>query len=253
MNVEMEYGLNPNTNEPVHIDVSPNGLNCGLVCGSCKERLVAVQGKQRAWHFRHHVPSTCQGWTPHDLGVELLYHRACKAVEGENTLLVEHDCRECAERHITDFLTLHGKASAVFRETQVRNRVSMDRRFTPDVMLEKRHEQVVLMEVVVTNPPSGILDLGFPTVEVPIESEADARAIDTEDIIRGGCLYNHPCPNRKALQTPQTHPSEGDIPTSETRIRYPHPHGRENARCLPCFDAWPQNARSHQCEVPVLG
>lgn len=29
--------------------------------------------------------------------------------------------------------------------------------------------------------------------------------------------------------------------------QYPHPHGRENATCVPCFDAWPDKAKSHAC------
>lgn len=37
-----------------------SGLNCNCVCPNCGDDLVAVQGQQRAWYFRHHEQKDCE-------------------------------------------------------------------------------------------------------------------------------------------------------------------------------------------------
>lgn len=44
----------------VHVDSVPNGADCGCVCPSCGEAMLAVQGQKILHHFRHNsVESTC--------------------------------------------------------------------------------------------------------------------------------------------------------------------------------------------------
>jgi hypothetical protein len=59
--VSMKYAIRPSTDSVVYIDDAANGLACLCVCQKCGEKLEAVQGSVRDWHFRHNVNRDCDG------------------------------------------------------------------------------------------------------------------------------------------------------------------------------------------------
>lgn len=61
----------------LHISEVSRGLACGCVCATCKEPLIARQGKQRQHHFAHATPTECQG------GAETILHRLTKELLSE--------------------------------------------------------------------------------------------------------------------------------------------------------------------------
>ena len=89
---------------------------------------------------------------------------------------------------------------------------------------------------------------GHSVLVVPISTEQDARAL-SGGVIHAGRLHNVACPYRTAppAQVELASPADRVAVLSESLGRYSHPHSRENAKCVPCYDAWPQKARPHQC------
>ena len=195
--------------------------------------------------------------------------------------VAEYDC-ECRDRHTVNVLELNGKAVRAVANQLLRKYWPTERRIEPDIMLvAKQDGGVATIEVVYSHQPEEhVLAEGHPVLVVPINTERDARAL-SGGVIHAGRLHNVACPYRAAPSTQvemalptdppdvtsesleQLHerriagvPGGGDIKafigimeTSSPDFlkRYPHPHGRENAKCLPCYDAWPQKARPHQC------
>ena len=257
MSVEMSWALDMMTGVRIEIDSpGPTGLACGCKCaGPCGQPVEAVnRGKaegtyERTPHFRHPKGSTwCNGPTPHDLAVLVAAERLGRDIEDEVPTVAEYDC-ECQDRHTVNVLELNGKAVRAVANELLRNYWPTERRIEPDIMLvAKQDGGVATIEVVYSHQPEEhVLAEGHPVLVVPISTEHDARALNG-GVIHAGRLHNVACPYRTAPSTQAGTALPTGLPAvMPGSLEQPHPHGRENARCVPCYDVWPQKARSHQC------
>jgi hypothetical protein len=48
----------------LHVDDAPRGLDCDCCCPQCRSRVIAVQGDERAWHYRHHSDDAVCHYSP---------------------------------------------------------------------------------------------------------------------------------------------------------------------------------------------
>ena len=64
-----------------HIDDVVSGLDCGCICPSCNERLIAKKGKIVKHHFAHHSNTTCE------FGYETTLHLLAKEILSEWRLI----------------------------------------------------------------------------------------------------------------------------------------------------------------------
>ncbi len=55
-----QLGQDKATGEIVDVKSVSSGLDCNCVCPSCGDDLVAVQGEQRRWYFRHYEKHDCE-------------------------------------------------------------------------------------------------------------------------------------------------------------------------------------------------
>ena len=257
MSVEMSWALDIRTGARIEIDSpGPTGMACGCKCaGPCSQPVEAVnRGKaigtyERTPHFRHHRGSTwCNGPTPHDLAVLVAAERLRRDIEDDVPTVAEYDC-ECRGRHTVNVLELNGKAVQAVANQLLQKYWPTERRIEPDIMLvAKQDDGVATIEVVYSHQPEEhVLAEGHPVLVVPINTEQDARALGG-GIIHAGRLHNVTCPNRTESSTQDEMVLRSN--PSEVMSGWPeqlHPHGRENARCIPCYDAWPHKAPSHRC------
>lgn len=75
MSIPTKLAYHISTNKIIHIDQAENGLACGCECITCNERLEAIQGEKRDWHFRHNKNKDCTGSQEtalHQLGKQIL-------------------------------------------------------------------------------------------------------------------------------------------------------------------------------------
>lgn len=75
----IKYAIDKTTNKVMYIDNVPKGLPCNCVCAECGSDMVAVKGKLRKWHFRHHIDSDCRG------GLETVIHKLAKEIIVNNS------------------------------------------------------------------------------------------------------------------------------------------------------------------------
>ena len=71
----MRLAFNVATQSVIHIRKADNGLSCGCICEECQEKLEAIQGQERDWHFRHNINKNCKGAQEsalHKLGKQIL-------------------------------------------------------------------------------------------------------------------------------------------------------------------------------------
>ena len=258
MSVEMSWALDIMTGARIEIDSpGPTGLACGCKCaGPCSQPVEAVnRGKvegtyERTPHFRHPKGNTrCNGPTPHDLAVLVAAERLGRDIADDVPTVAEYDC-ECQDRYTVNVLELNGKAVQAVANQFLRNYWPTERRIEPDIMLvAKQDGGVATIEVVYSHQPEEhVLAEGHPVLVVPISTEQDARALSS-GVIHAGRLHNVACLHRAATpaQVELASPADRVGVLSESLGRYSHPHGQENAKCVPCYDAWPQKARPHQC------
>ena len=66
------------TGDIIHIKSADNGLNCKCECIECGEKLEAIQGPRRTWHFRHNTNKDCHG------GQESALHQLAKEIVRRN-------------------------------------------------------------------------------------------------------------------------------------------------------------------------
>ncbi|PZR20756.1 MAG: hypothetical protein DI539_09820 [Flavobacterium psychrophilum] len=78
----IKYGWHEQTGRVLHISEAENGLSCHCHCFECKEKLEAVQGRKKEWHFRHNSNINCKG------GPETALHKLAKQIIAENTQMV---------------------------------------------------------------------------------------------------------------------------------------------------------------------
>jgi hypothetical protein len=63
------------TEKIIHIDNADNGKDCKCECLECKGELIAVQGDERDYHFRHDPNNNCNGFQEtalHQLGKQII-------------------------------------------------------------------------------------------------------------------------------------------------------------------------------------
>jgi competence protein CoiA len=75
MSIPTKLAYHIDTKKIIHVDQAGNGLACGCECIKCEERLEAIQGEIRDWHFRHHKNKECTGSQEtalHQLGKQIL-------------------------------------------------------------------------------------------------------------------------------------------------------------------------------------
>ena len=193
--VEMEYAKDPETGQPVHIGNAANGLDCGLVCGRCDQVVLAVQGQVRQHHFRHYVPSSCTGWTPHGMALDVLEMRCRRAIQSDHAVPATVVCSCGQPTDVQNLLNINGRSDDLHRETPINRWLPESGRFTPDLTITGPSDPITLLEVVYSHPPGqDTVDLDLPLLEVPVETEDDTVALG-DGPIRGGTLHNRPCPH----------------------------------------------------------
>lgn len=82
MKHQIKYALYEPTQRVMYIDKAARGLACNCRCFECKEKLEAVQGDIREWHFRHSNNTNCQG------GPETAIHTLAKQIIADNSTIV---------------------------------------------------------------------------------------------------------------------------------------------------------------------
>jgi hypothetical protein len=75
----LKYSLDCLTGNALFINDVSNGLSCNCICAKCGKRMVAIQGLEKEWHFRHHEESDCSG------GQETAIHKLAKQIILDNT------------------------------------------------------------------------------------------------------------------------------------------------------------------------
>jgi hypothetical protein len=73
-NSKFKYALDRLTGIPVLIKNAQNGLACNCICAGCGKAMVAAQGTENEWHFRHYEPTNCTG------GLETILHKRAKEI-----------------------------------------------------------------------------------------------------------------------------------------------------------------------------
>lgn len=75
VNSSIKLAFHLPTQKIIHIQYAENGLSCNCECFDCKEKLEAIQGEIRDWHFRHNSNKNCNGGQEtalHQLGKQIL-------------------------------------------------------------------------------------------------------------------------------------------------------------------------------------
>jgi hypothetical protein len=140
--------LNNDPTMPVRVEEVPSGLACNCYCAACSAQFVAVQGKQRRWHFRHHDAEDC------GRSFETAVHLLAKQV------LVEEKCLMLPYLKVRPSRELWQVGTFVTQEEWVvrRQLVQFDRveeevhmgECIPDIVAWKE-DRKLLIEIVVTH------------------------------------------------------------------------------------------------------
>ncbi len=82
----IKYSLDQQTGKSMFIKNVLNGLSCNCICAKCGKKMVAVQGAEKEWHFRHHEDTDCIG------GQETAIHKLAKQIIIDNSeMLIEKE------------------------------------------------------------------------------------------------------------------------------------------------------------------
>lgn len=130
---QIYYAQHIETEKIVYIRNAKNGLSCNCRCVACGERLEAIQGKVRQWHYRHNTNINCNG------GQETAIHKLAKQIIAENSSI-----------HIPNELFQYSDARLEKGLFDI----------VPDVTV-KGNECDVYFEVVVTNPVEATKELFY--------------------------------------------------------------------------------------------
>ncbi|RDI11262.1 competence protein CoiA family protein [Flavobacterium sp. AG291] len=159
MNQNIKYGYHEPTGKVVHIFAARNGLSCQCRCFECNEKLEAVQGTKKEWHFRHNSTSSCKG------GPETALHQLAKQIIVEN-----------AEIKLPQTILTYTNA---FMEQRLGQ-------FTPDVTVSSRQGKVYF-EICVTHTIDNPKEQFYRNSEmksIEIDLRQTARDITPEKLKR---------------------------------------------------------------------
>lgn len=123
---KFKYGIHKITDKPVYIRDAENGLACNCKCANdeCNETLVAAQGPENEWHFRHYDKTNCNGGQEtaiHKLAKEILITNSQVLIPGK-TLQYSKPRKEEVFGSIKPDVTVEWDAQNVFIEIFVRNK-----------------------------------------------------------------------------------------------------------------------------------
>ena len=140
------------TGDIIHIKSADNGLNCKCECVKCGEKLEAIQGPLRTWHFRHNTNKNCDG------GQESALHQLAKEIvrRSKNIRLNKSDIFEY------DNATLERPID----------------KFKADVVVSNSNAELVI-EIAVTHLTEKIKEDYFKNNKIN-SIEIDLRKVDTQ-------------------------------------------------------------------------
>ena len=169
-NIKLPFGLKDDT--LVHISEAQQGLACGCVCPSCKERLVARKGPITVHHFAHNKGAECAK------AVETALHLAAKQILSERREIVL-PAVHIAFNAYRDPIPVSAERTFSLDEVHAEHRTED---IVPDILAYCRRVPLMI-EIRVThevddNKLAKIRKLGISTIEIDLSSISRAFSPD---------------------------------------------------------------------------
>ncbi|MFK5950191.1 MAG: hypothetical protein QM500_15610 [Methylococcales bacterium] len=161
-----------------------NGEKCNCICIECGTNLIANQGNQRGWHFKHASEDNCSG------GIETVLHKRAKEILSEETyfllpplIIVEQALSWEPDIDETDTVVLvsYGQKLKLDNIKLVEEGVNQIR---PDLIIFSK-KVPLMVEIAVTHfvdeeKKQKIIESGISCLEIDISNLKDCELNDSE-------------------------------------------------------------------------
>lgn len=166
----------------VHVGKVDNGLACACVCKDCRARLIARnRGSHRQPHFAHYNVPACR-WAP-----ESALHRVAKELIGDaDSIRLPPLPLSLGDAQAGRELNGDIPDAAWWSESFIIAHADLESRigeYVADVVLSSAAGHILIVEIVVTNPPGNQKRLAYSAFGIPclvLDLHAVDRALDPE-------------------------------------------------------------------------